>query len=51
MDNIDHVAIVLKNKDDEVLLFESSSNSGVSFTFWKQLLRYKWYESIPRYLI
>lgn len=45
---LDHVALVLKNRRDEVILFESNSNSGVAFLPWKQLLRYRWYKTISR---
>jgi hypothetical protein len=31
-----------------VIIFESNSHSGVAFTMWKQLIRYRWYETISR---
>jgi len=45
----DHVAMVIKDVNFGLLLFESNSGSGVSLTPWRSLIRYKWYESIPRY--
>jgi hypothetical protein len=44
----DHVGIVLKNKKNEVVIFESNSSEGVSFMFWKQMIYYKLYQGIPR---
>lgn len=39
----DHIGIVLKNKKNEVVIFESSSSEGVSFMFWKQMIYYRLY--------
>ena len=44
----DHVGIILKNKKNEVIIFESNSSDGVSFVFWKQIIYYGLYKGIPR---
>lgn len=31
-----------------MIILESNSNSGVAFTPWKQLIRYRWYKTISR---
>lgn len=45
---LDHIALVLRNSKDEVLLFESNSDTGVAITFWKDMLRFKWYEAAEK---
>ena len=44
----DHVGIVLKNQKNEIVILESNSNTGVAFTFWKDLVRFRWYEGVEK---
>lgn len=47
----DHVAVVLRNKKNELFLYESSSFEGVGFTEWKHMIKYEWYKSTEKYFL
>lgn len=47
--NLDHVGIVLRNKKNQLFIFESTSNDGVGLTTWKDMIRYEWYKSTDKY--
>lgn len=36
----DHVGVVLRNKKNELFIFESSSDEGVGMTPWKHMITY-----------
>ena len=38
----------MRNVKGEVLLFESNSDTGVAVTFWKDMVRFKWYEGAEK---
>lgn len=43
------MGVVLKNRKEQVLIFEANSGTGVSTIFWDwQLIRHKWYQDINR---
>ena len=42
------MAIVLRNKKNEIYLFESTSDEGVGLTPWKHMIKYEWYKSTDK---
>ena len=40
----------MRNKKNEIFIFESSSDEGVGLTPWKHVVRFRWYESTEKYL-
>jgi hypothetical protein len=43
---LDHVGVVLRNKKNELFIFESTSEGGVGMTPWKYVLKYDWYAEL-----
>ncbi len=46
--NLDHVGVILRNKKNEIFIFESSSGEGVGLTPWKSVIKFGWYESTDK---
>lgn len=44
----DHVGLVLRNKKNELFIYESTSDTGVGLTSWKQFVKYEWYTQIDK---
>lgn len=42
--------MVLRNKKNQLFIFESTSNDGVGLTTWKDMIRYEWYKSTEKYI-
>ena len=49
-EEFDHVAVVLKNVKDDVLLFEASGVSGVGIIPWRKFISKRWYKDQDMYL-
>jgi len=46
--NIDHVAMILKLKDESILLLEATGSEGVTLTSWIDFNNQKWYSKFRR---
>ena len=44
----DHVGVVLRNRKNEIFIYESTSDSGVGLTKWNQFVKYEWYTLIDK---
>lgn len=44
----DHVGIILKNRNEDVVLLESNSGIGVGLMFWKPFILYNGYKYIKK---
>lgn len=42
--NIDHVCMVLRYANGNIVLFEALGGTGVTLTDWKEFLEYKWHQ-------
>jgi hypothetical protein len=40
--------MVLRNKKNELFVFESTSEEGVGMTPWKYMLKYEWYTELEK---
>jgi hypothetical protein len=43
-EEFDHVAIILKNMRDNVLLFEAKGGTGVGIVPWEKFIKRKWFK-------
>lgn len=41
--------MIIKDLNYGILIFEANSNSGVSLTPWKYVVKFEWYKTIPKY--
>lgn len=43
------MGVILRNKKNELFVFESSSGEGVGLTPWKHIIKFGWYNSTDKY--
>ena len=50
-EEFDHIAFVLKNLKNDVLLFEASGGVGVGIIPWKKFITKKWFKDQEMYFL
>lgn len=45
---IDHVALILRYSSGNIVLFETTGETGVILTDWNDFLRYNWHEQYQK---
>jgi len=43
------VGVVLRNRKNEIFIYESTSGEGVGLTPWKHMIKFEWYNSTDKY--
>jgi hypothetical protein len=43
------VGVVLRNRKNQLFIFESTSNDGVGLTSWRDMVRFEWHKSTDKY--
>lgn len=45
---IDHVAIILRYSNGNLVLFEALGGTGVTLTDWKDFIQYRWFDAYKK---